>query len=76
VFCGGLSIRYQNQQFGGPFECEDAFKKGKLPAQFTPDEIKIQSVEVDGKDAEVSLTGGEIFRLVEGENFWEIDGLG
>ena len=76
VFCGGLSVRYQNQQFGGPFECEEAFKKGKLPAQFTPDEIKIQTVEVDGDDAEVTLTGGEIFRLVEGENFWEIDGLG
>jgi hypothetical protein len=76
VFCGGLSVRYQNQQFGGPFECEKAFKKGKLPAQFTPDEITIQNIEVDGKDAEVTLTGGEIFRLVEGENFWEIDGLG
>ncbi|HEX8745493.1 MAG TPA: serine/threonine-protein kinase [Thermoleophilaceae bacterium] len=76
VFCGGLSVRYQNQQFGGPFGCEKAFKKGKLPAQFTPDEIKIQNVEVDGKDAEVTLAGGEIFRLVEGENFWEIDGLG
>jgi hypothetical protein len=76
VFCGGLSVRYQNQQFGGPFECEEAFKKGDLPAQFTPDEIKIDTVEVDGKEAVVTLTGGEIFRLTEGENFWEIDGLG
>jgi serine/threonine protein kinase len=76
VFCGGLSIRYQNQQFGGPFECEAAFKKGKLPAQFTPAEIKIEDVQVDGTDAVVTLTGGEVFRLVEGENFWEIDGLG
>ena len=76
VFCGGLSVRYQNQQFGGPFECEDAFKKNDLPAQFTPDELKVESVEVNGDEAEVTLTGGEIFRLVEGENFWEIDGLG
>jgi hypothetical protein len=76
VFCGGLSVRYQNQQFGGPFECEEAFKKNDLPAQFTPQEIRIETVEVDGTDATVTLTGGEIFRLVEGENFWEIDGLG
>jgi serine/threonine protein kinase len=76
VFCGGLSVRYQNQQFGGPFECEKAFKENDLPAQFTPQEIRIESVEVDGTDATVTLTGGEIFRLVEGENFWEIDGLG
>jgi serine/threonine protein kinase len=76
VFCGGLSVRYQNQQFGGPFECEAAFKKKKLPPQFTPQAIEIDEVVVDGKDATVTLTGGEVFRLVEGENFWEIDGLG
>jgi serine/threonine-protein kinase len=76
VFCGGLSVRYQNQQFGGPFECEAAFKKDKLPAQFTPGELRVDTVEVDGEDAVVTLTSGEIFRLVKGENFWEIDGLG
>ena len=76
VFCGSLSERYRSKQFGGIFECEDAFKKGDLPPQFTPQEIAIDTVEVDGKDATVSLTGGEIFRLKEGENFWEIDGLG
>jgi hypothetical protein len=76
VFCGGLSVRYQNQQFGGPLECEKAFKRSDLPAQFTPSEIKIDNVQVDGKDATVTLTGGEVFRLTKGQNFWEIDGLG
>jgi serine/threonine protein kinase len=76
VFCGGLSIRYQNQQFGGPLECEKAFRAGSLPAQFTPSEIKIQDVQVSGTDATVTLTGGEVFRLTKGQNFWEIDGLG
>jgi serine/threonine protein kinase len=76
VFCGGLSLRYQNKQFGGPIECEDAFKKNDLPAQFTPSEIRIDSVDVQGDEATVILSGGEVFRLVKGQSFWEIDGLG
>jgi serine/threonine protein kinase len=76
VFCGGLSLRYQNKQFGGPIECEQAFKDNELPRQFTPTEIRIDSVDVQGQDATVTLTGGEVFRLVKGQNFWEIDGLG
>jgi serine/threonine protein kinase len=76
VFCGGLSLRYQNKQFGGPIECEAAFKKNDLPAQFTPSEIRIDTVDVQGTDATVVLTGGEVFRLVKGQSFWEIDSLG
>jgi serine/threonine-protein kinase len=76
VFCGGLSLRYQNKQFGGPIECEAAFKKNDLPAQFTPEEIRIETVDVAGDDATVVLTGGEVIRLVKGQSFWEIDGLG
>ena len=77
VFCGGLSGAYLAKQFGGINECFEAFEKGDLPAQFTPAEIKIDTVEVSGTEAAVQLTGGEIFRLVEGENdFWQIDGLG
>jgi serine/threonine protein kinase len=76
VFCGGLSLRYQNKVFGGPIECEKAFKSDDLPAQFTPQEITIDSVEVDGEQATVVLTGGEVFRLRKGQSFWEIDALG
>jgi Protein kinase domain len=76
VFCGGLSLRYQNKQFGGPIECEEAFKNNELPQQFTPSEIRIDTVDVQGEAATVVLTGGEVFRLVKGQSFWEIDGLG
>jgi hypothetical protein len=76
VFCGGLSLRYQNKVFGGPIECEKAFKKKALPAQFTPQEITIDTVEVEGEQATVVLTGGEVFRLRKGQSFWEIDALG
>jgi hypothetical protein len=76
VFCGGLSLRYQNQQFGGPIECEAAFKKNDLPAQFTPTEIRVDEIQQEGDDATVVLEGGEVFRLVKGTSFWEIDGLG
>ena len=76
VFCGGLSLRYQNKVFGGPIECEEAFKKKDLPPQFTPTEIKIDTVDVQGEEATVVLTGGEVFRLVKGQSFWEIDSLG
>jgi serine/threonine protein kinase len=76
VFCGGLSLRYQNKQFGGPTECETAFKQNDLPAQFTPQEIRIDTVDVQGEEATVTLAGGEVIRLVKGQSFWEIDGLG
>jgi serine/threonine protein kinase len=76
VFCGGLSLRYQNKQFGGPIECEQAFKENEIPAQFTPQEIRIDAVQIQGEEATVTLTGGEVLRLVKGQSFWEIDGLG
>jgi hypothetical protein len=76
VFCGGLSQRYQSAQFGGINECFRAFKKENLPAQFTPEDIRVQDIQVDGDAATVTLTGGEVFRLVKGANFWEIDGVG
>jgi hypothetical protein len=77
VFCGSLSIRYQNQQFGGINECTKAFDRGDLPRQFTPEEINVESVDVSDGKATATLVGGEVFRLTEGSNgFWQIDALG
>jgi hypothetical protein len=76
VFCGGLSPRYYNKQFGGIIECEKAFDKHQLPAQFTPADQRVKTIDVQGTRATVTLESGEIFRLVEGEQFWQIDAVG
>jgi serine/threonine protein kinase len=76
VFCGGLSLRYQTKVFGGPTECETAFENHELPAQFTPDTIEIGSIDVSGDEATVVLKTGEVFRLKQGQSFWEIDSVG
>jgi hypothetical protein len=76
VFCGFLSARYRDKVFGGINECFEAFRNEDLPAQFTPAEIRIDTVDIQGEDATVVLTGGEVFRLRKGEQFWEIDSLG
>jgi hypothetical protein len=76
VFCGFLSARYRDKVFGGINECFEAFRNEDLPAQFTPAEIRIDTVDIQGEDATVVLTGGEVFRLRKGAQFWEIDSLG
>jgi hypothetical protein len=76
VFCGGLSQRYQNAQFGGINECFEAFRNEALPPQFGADDIRVGDVEVEGDRATATLTGGEVFRLVKGRAFWEIDSVG
>jgi hypothetical protein len=76
VFCGGLSPRYQRVEFGGPFECERAFRAGRLPRGLTPRRTGVARVGVKGDRATATLVGGERLRLVRGRSFWEIDGVG
>jgi hypothetical protein len=76
VFCGGLSSRYQRAEFGGPFECERAFRAGRLPGGLTPRRTGVARVAVEGDRATATLADGERLRLVRGRSFWEIDGVG
>jgi hypothetical protein len=75
VFCGGLSLRYQNQSFGGPGTCQKRVRAGKVPAQLKTN-ASVAAIEVTGDRATVTLeTGAKLF-LVKGATFWEIDGVG
>jgi serine/threonine protein kinase len=76
VFCGGLSLRYQNEAFGGAIECQDAAAKGNIPKQFKSASDASSSTTVNGNRATVITVDGNTFQFVKGPSFWTIDGLG
>jgi serine/threonine protein kinase len=76
VFCGGLSLRYQNKTFGGPIECQSAAAKGKIPKAFTSASDASSSTTITGNRATVITVDGATFQMVKGRSFWEIDGVG
>jgi hypothetical protein len=76
VFCGGLSLRYQNETFGGAIECQDAAAKGNIPKQFKSASDASSSTTVNGNRATVITVDGNTFQFVKGPSFWTIDGLG
>ena len=75
VFCGGLSLRYENAAFGGPGECQK-----RAAARRVPDGLRtgntVENIVVNGDEATATLDNGAKVFLVEGQNFWEIDGVG
>ncbi len=76
VFCGGLSLRYQQAQFGGPIECQSAAKKGAVPKQFKSAGDAASSINISGNKASVITVDGITFDFVKGPKFWTIDGVG
>jgi hypothetical protein len=76
VFCGGLTVRYQNQTFGGPIECQAAAERGDLPREFTSSSDAASSTRIEGTRATVITVDGTTFRFVKGTSFWQIDGVG
>jgi hypothetical protein len=75
VFCGGLSLRYENASFGGPGECQKRLQAGNIPDQFKTAST-VSNVTVQGGKATATLDNGARMFLVKGQNFWEIDGVG
>jgi hypothetical protein len=75
VFCGGLSLRYENASFGGPGECQKRVKAGRIPDQFKSGSTATNIV-VTGEKATATLDNGARLFLIKGQNFWEIDGVG
>jgi hypothetical protein len=76
VFCGGLSLRYQNATFGGAIECQDAAAKGAIPKQFKSASDASSTTTINGNRATVITVDGNTFQFVKGPSFWTIDGLG
>jgi hypothetical protein len=76
VFCGGLTVRYQNQTFGGPIECQAAAARGDLPKEFKSSNDAASSTQIEGTRATVITVDGTTFRFVKGTSFWQIDGVG
>jgi hypothetical protein len=76
VFCGGLSLRYQDATFGGAIECQNAAAKGNIPKQFTNASDASSSTTINGNSASVITVDGTTFQMVKGKSFWEIDGVG
>jgi serine/threonine protein kinase len=75
VFCGGLSLRYENAAFGGPGECQKRVRAGQVPEQLKTGNT-VETIQVNGDEATATLDNGAKVFLVKGENFWEIDGVG
>jgi hypothetical protein len=75
VFCGGLSLRYENAAFGGPGTCQKRVKAGNIPDQFKSASTAT-NIQVTGEKATATLDNGSQLFLVKGANFWEIDGAG
>jgi len=75
VFCGGLSLRYENASFGGPGTCQKRAKAGKVPEAFKTAST-VSTIEVSGTKATATLDNGAKVFLVKGTSFWEIDGVG
>jgi hypothetical protein len=76
VFCGGLSPRYENAQFGGPIECQQAVTGGRIPNAFTSSSDAASTTTVTGNRASVITVDGHTFQFVKGPSFWEIDATG
>jgi hypothetical protein len=76
VFCGGLSERYQDEQFGGAIECQDAAAAGTIPKEFKSASDASSSTEITGDRATVITVDGTTFQFVKGPSFWTIDGVG
>jgi hypothetical protein len=75
VFCGGLSLRYENASFGGPGECQKRVRSGDIPEQLKTAST-VTTIQVEGTKATATLDNGAKLFLVKGESFWEIDGVG
>jgi serine/threonine protein kinase len=76
VFCGGLSERYQQQQFGGPIQCQTAAANGDIPQKFKSASDASSSTTIQGNKATVITVDGTTFQFVKGPSFWTIDGIG
>ena len=76
VFCGGLTVRYQEETWGGPIECQAAAGRGDVPRTFKTASDAVSSTRIEGTRATVITVDGTTFRFVEGPSFWQIDGVG
>jgi hypothetical protein len=76
VFCGGLSLRYQKETWGGAIECQAAAAKGDIPSQFKKASDASSTTTINENRATVITVDGNTFQFVKGPSFWTIDGLG
>ena len=74
VFCGGLTLRWVNADFGGPTECENRVKRGDIPEELKTANT-VEGIQVNGETATVTLDNGATLSVVKGRSFWEIDGV-